>query len=546
MDPARASVVAQAIARGWLERRIIPIVDFDRGYNDMFSWSMSRGLQNSVSIDVAMRRYLFDLATGRLGMLGTRLNASTVRLLVRRGMIKFASYMRVSDTRWHVNYAWLRHDVPVGTDLPRPFTELHHGSVDNKRVRGVQQPAFVAGDVLSVIAGFLPLGDWASLSRLCSSSRFDAPRSALRKQVADRMGCAPRDPIASLRTYSAARSGTSWRCTRTTVFSWDRRWATSHRHGCNDRILRMWPSGDSRVHFITSHGMCATLIDGKDPVVRVSKMSPMSLAGGNFRVLHFALGADGCICLVHTGGLSTYSNAVSNRVMHVAYDTRNTRELACVSEMCIYVTYGSSRRLYTVCRSCADPHMRPVYIRAPPVVQGCARGCANLASTANGVVWRSGHLRLWRGSGARAVPILPGLHGRGRVVYISDKLPTGVNAVLRANGDRVTTIAFTDGVSMLRTVDLLRAGVVVRPMRTHPFTTAGDMLMFRDRETRRVCSIRPETDPLAPPRPIAFAMTLGTGRRITRHDTCRVFFAHGAVYVVQGGCTIHRYMADVS
>ena len=538
---ARASVVLQAAARGWLERRVIRILDFDRGYNDLFSWSMSQGVPDNEAITDASRRYLYDLAKGITGLLGTRLNAGTVIDLRRRRLIMFGSYIRhPADSlavAKYVNYAWVRHEFDVGLRLYRARAQLLGMAASGKRRKAASAPAFAVGDVLAVVAGFLDMPDWAAMANSCASLGFGVPSGLLRARVADRIGFAPRSPMAALLTYNAARSCTDWVCSATTVLSWNKRWATSHRHGQHDRVLHMWESPQGHVYFISTHGKCGMFLDHDHSRVQMHNMSRVS---DFFEVRHVSIGLDGCICVVRTGGLSIFCNTMVSEVIHAPYFSTPTVELACMCHGKAYIVHGTTRKVYTVCTACGEPHMRLVYYPLGEDITAC-RHARFLKRTTWGVAWRSGLLRLYRNMGsARADEIRPRITGRGRIVYISDRLPSGLNAVLRATGPVVTDIYFTDGVSNLRSVS-----VAVEPMLRRGISTVGDMLVYRDRSTREVRAIRPESRSPGRETPIAFAPPAHPGERVTRYNSFGMYLLNGAVYVVDGGCTIRRILARV-
>ena len=533
---ARASAAARLIQRTFRGWAVLRVVQFPPGFHFNRLTSL---VPNGVPIEVAVRHFFHALATRRATICGFRANAGTAMDLHRRNAVRFATYKSHRDepTGRCFNYAWNRFEygfgsVPVVT--PEARREKIAAASPRKKRPYAKQPGFITRDVLSVVAKFLPVSDWAALCCICTGSGFSLSRTQLRAQMRSRLGYFPSRPYEALLTYSAARSLTDWRCTRTVVFSWTVAWANHRRHGLSDRIVHLWAACTSQVHFITRQGMCGTYVDRADSIVNVSRMAS---PGSNFCVQQVAIGRDGCICVLHNTGLTTYSNLTRSRVAHVQFaNAHSARELACLNERNVCIVYGRRRELLQMCTRCPSAHMRLVggsgHLRS---------GASMMKATRTAVVWRAGHMRLCRlGMGDGVVSeILPRIAGRGRIVYISDTLPSGVNAVVCAMGPRLTGVSFTDGTRMVRHVDL-RGGVPMTPTMRKPFSTAGDMVIYSDKSTRQLVAIRPETDATVEPRPLAFAR-VDTGRRST--EPRAVYLVNNAVFVVEDGRTIVKYLA---
>lgn len=549
---ARASAAAarmQAAARRWLvtHRVTLPSVLFDN--NEHTSHIMSASVANCVPIDVAARHYVHGLVTRKIALFGHFVNAGTVRSFLKDDMLKFASYKRHRlDTHlvpFYHNYVWIKAAETIGTEYPmigrrRGPTETELRDRDAaKNARRANQPGFVTRDILSVVARYLPVTDWASLVRMCAGAAFCLPRSTLRKECRARFGYSPKDPLAAMLAYNMARGKTPWRCTKTVVFAWSRPWATQARHGSFDHVLHMWATPEGSMHFITTYGKCGTFRNEPKMVVAVSNMMRN---GQRFFVQHVSIGHDGCICLVHTMGLTIYRNIGGKIVVHVPYTPVGTHEVACFDERHAFVVHGASKRLYSLCTACPEPHLVRVASRQPIVV-----GCRQLKATITGAVWRASSLRLCCLSSERprATEISPRMRGRGRILYISDMLPCRTNAVLYATGPLVTNVVLTDGCRVLRNIDLAQRGVPLTPMLRQPFSTVGDMVVYRDQESREVMAVRPRTDAKIVPARLPIMQVDNPSVRCKARHRRDMYLFNDAVFVAeQGGRRIVRYTAQ--
>jgi len=549
---ARASAAAtriQRCCRGWIVRHHVSLPAALFSVNNTTSFLVSPYIDNFVPIEDARRKYLHALAARRTPLLRYPLNAGTVLKMIKDGAFKFAQYKRHRrDAHITRNFGWITKTGAVGTEWPvigsrRAPTEADLRERDRvKNIRRAAQPSFVTRDILSIVAKFLPVTDWASLVRICSGAVFSLPRNHLRKQFQLRVGYYPSDPLRATLAYSAARGMTNWRCKKTVVFGWTEKWGTAEYHGRNDRIINVWSSGLGNVHFITANGKCGTYCDKSSIAVRVSHMSPMDR---RFAVYHASVGHDGCICVVHTTGLTVYENKTGEveAVAHVPFSTADVKELACVNARSAFIVHGRERRLFSLCRRCPSAHLQRVNSRSPVVVD-----CRLLKASRTGVVWRAASTRLCRSCSLsmRATEILPRKGGNGRIVYISDMLPCLSTAVLYARGARLTEIGMTDGTSILRSITLLGPGRPrLFPMMSQPFSTAGDMVMYRDSESREMVAVRPQTDKKLVPRPLAFMQVENVNLRYTARHRRNMYFIGNAVYVVeQGGRQIVKYTAE--
>lgn len=534
---------AQAVARGFLQRRIVCFHEPCAGhqcYN-----RMSADVPNDVKINVAVRRYLHALVTRKACLNGEFLNARTVLRLLKKRVLKFATYKShpadTANVPRHYNYAWLKLDSVHGMHRAETPTEKRKRlAADNgaKKGRLHSQPSFITHDILSHIAKFLPVQSWAAMCSLCHGAGFCLPRNYLRKQLKLKLGYTPRDPLKALRTYSAARGLTNWKHKRTVVFSWEPRWANNCRHTVYDRIVHLWCSCKKNIHFVTRQGLCGTYVDEPDSIVNVT---PMVRRDSRFHVRCVAVGHDGCICVVHANGMSIFSNNTADSVVHVPYNAAGTSGVACTDERNVFIVYGACGKVAPVCFECEEPHIRSL-AHTPT-----ALNASLMKASRTGVIWKSRHMavcRMARATELQPVEILPRLPGRGRIVYISDLLPSGLNAVLHATGQSLTAIGLTDGAEWVRRIELSTLSVPITPQFTRTFSTAGDMVLYHEKHTRKIVAIRPESDAPIKPELMAFAQMDETRRRRGHFVARDVHLINDAVFVVEDKRRIVKYKVN--
>lgn len=532
-------ILAQAVARRFLQTRLFTI--YRPGYS---SPRISADVPNGVTIEVAVRKFLYALVTRKASLFGQLLNVRTVRELLANKALKFASYRKHSQdseaTPKYYNYGWVNLEWSHGMHEAETAAQKRTRLASNgaKKGRMHSQPSFITHDILSHIAKFLPVQGWAAMCAMCHGAGFCLPRNYLRKQLKLKLGYLPTKPLQALRTYSAARNLTNWKHTKTLVFSWDPTWANSSRHAMYDRIVHLWCTFKNHIHFITRQGMCGTYVDDSDSVIKVI---PMAKRRSTFYVLAVSIGSDNCICVLHSSGLSIYSNTVRDAVTHVHFNTGGVHELACFNERNAFITHGTTHKVSPLCFQCESPHMRcladtPEALNASLMKVSC-----------NGVIWKSRNMRVCRMARAADLQpseITPRLPGRGRIVYISDMLPSRLNAVLHAIGKELSTIAFTDGFVWAKSVDLKTLEIPLAPSMHMPFSTAGDMVLYRDRLSRKLVSIRPEYDGPIKAETMVFAQTNESRRRRGRSLTRDMYLINNAVFVVENKCKLVKYLVD--
>ena len=305
-------VRVQALARGFLQRRIVPV-------NPHFLFPCKPATVDDVPVHKAVKHFVYDLVTRRANVYGSKLNAPTVLKMLKHQRLKFASYVRHKDESLDVacahNYVWLRQEFTEGS-VPVEFPSAKRRRLSQSGTKKAclsTQPKFLTHDVLSTVAKFLPVQSWGRLACVCTGSGFCLPRNHLRRQMRQRLGYSPRDPFKALMIYSAARSQTPWRYKKEVVFSFDVKWATNAHHSYDDRIVRLWPSksgDDTQLQFVTREGLCGLYKDVNNCIVSMKRMAPTTVS---FLVTLVSVGIDGSVAMVHNRGMSVYSNTIGNK-----------------------------------------------------------------------------------------------------------------------------------------------------------------------------------------------------------------------------------------
>ena len=527
-------VRVQALARGFLQRRLVPV-------NANYLFPCKSATVDDVPVHKAVKHFVYDLVTRRAGMYGVKLNAPTVLRMLKHHRLKFASYARHKDESTDVafarsSYVWLRQESTEGS-VPVEFPAAKRRRLSQsgtKRACLSTQPKFLTHDVLSTVAKFLPVESWGRLACLCHGSGFCLPRNHLRRQMRQRLGYSPRDPFKALMIYSAGRSQTPWQHKKEVVFAFDAKWATNAHHSHDDRIVHLWSNGsgdDTQLQFVTREGLCGLYKDVNNSIVSMKRMAPTTVS---FFVTLVSVGIDGSVAMVHNRGMSVYSNAIGNKYTHVMYPSSTTTELACVDENNVFFIHGIRySRISRVCFRCAAGAHTSVFDASALTTR-----VSMLKTAKTGAIWRGGHLRLCRVGrhGRNAHEVQPRLSGRGRIVYISDMLPSGNNAVLQAVGPDMTRIAFTDGRDWIRMIELQHKTPVMMPV-FGSFSTVGDMICYRERVTHKHVAVRLETDQKLKPVLLAFAQH-------AKQSTRQMHFINGAIFVIEDGTRIVKYSVE--
>ena len=123
-------VRVQALARGFLQRRIVPV-------NPHYLFPCKPATVDDVPVHKAVKHFVYDLVTRRANVYGCKLNAPTVLKMLKHQRLKFA-HMRQDESQQmpHITM-WLRQEF--GRSVPVEFLRRNAGAFRNRHEEGLPQ-----------------------------------------------------------------------------------------------------------------------------------------------------------------------------------------------------------------------------------------------------------------------------------------------------------------------------------------------------------------------------------------------------------------------